>query len=239
MIFVRFLCVSIFVATCLHAQTARAADSLDFVTTEIPGYVDDEGGAYRAMLEAAGAESGDNISFRLLRWVRAVERAEKSDRFLIIPFSRTPEREERFQWLAVLNHIHVGFVTLGGAINTVEQAKELEQIIVWKGSSNADYLAGLGLTNLFPVSDSNTIGQMLLGQRSSAWFGVLEEAPNMLDADDTLTLTLGEPVISEPVWIAAGLGFDKAPYNSFFEAVERLRDQGFIQEHLSAVTFSQ
>lgn len=212
---------------------AKTAEPLMFLTTEIPGYVTKDGGAYRSMIETAAQSTGVDVSFRLMKWVRAVERVEKSDRQLIIPFSRTAEREDRFQWATPLNDVRVGFVTLDDSVDSLEEAKSLNHVIVWKGSSNADYLIEQGLTNLFPVSDSETIMQMLLSGRGSAWFGVLDEAHSFLSQDGGAPLVLGEPIFADRVWIAGGAAFNPSPYRDFFAEVDRLREAGFVSDHLA------
>ena len=207
------------------APTAAQDKVVKIVTTEIPGFVEkDGGGQFMDFFRKAADKTGFSIELQLMPWQRAVRRVERSRDSMIIPFSRTPEREDRFTWGAIFNEVHNGFVSVEKIVNTLDEGRKLETVIVWKGSSQEAFLQENGFDNLYPVSSADTIFSLLKTGRATAWYGVLEEARSTIADDETSqTLLLGTPVNSEGVWIAGGKGLDPAPYKAFFEEVERMR----------------
>jgi len=220
--------VAIRLGLCTTAHAESDTKTIHIVSAEIPGYVEPDGsGSYQIALGKAAKQSGFEIDYRLMPWIRAVSMAQTSDRYVIIPFSRTAERELNYQWLEVLNEIENGFVTTDRKIDTLEDAESLDQIVVWRATAQEGYLKNHGFENLFPVSTADMIFGLLENGRASAWFGVLEEAQDTISQGQMKTdLIFGDPIYVEQVWLAAGPKFDATAIKPFLDAVSDLRSRG-------------
>ena len=215
---------------CLSTLSLSAAESprVTLISTEIPAYIEEDSGAYRAFFDQAGALAGVSVEYRLMPWIRAVTRAERSTDLMIFPLTRNAEREARFTWLAKLSEVSIGFAAIDRSIDTLEEARTLSTVIVWRGSSMEAFLKEHGFTNLFGVSDTTTILSLLKQGRAAAWFGVLDEARSIIgQADD---LTLGEPVHTDTVWLAGGKEHVTSQSADFVRMVDILRDRGLLRD---------
>lgn len=229
------LCAAIVLASlpisiaAFHATAS--AEAVKLISTEIPGYVSKTGGAYRDFFSAAAEDAGVELDITLVPWVRAVSRAERSDDLMIFPFSRTAEREPRFHWAAELDSVETGFAAIGREVDSLEAAKSLSTIIVWRGSSQEAFLKSEGFTNLFSVSDAKTIFSLLAQGRATAWFGVLAEANATISQDaNAADIRLGRPIYADTVWLAGGRKLQTEKYRAFLNAIARLRDEGLLKE---------
>ena len=212
-------------------QTVSAETPVvELLSTEIPGLVEDRGGVFRIFLEKAAEEAGTTVDLKLMPWVRAVSRADRSETQMILPFSRTAEREHNYQWAAKLQTIENGFVSMDRKIDRLHQAYDLKEIIVWRGSSQQAYLERQGFTNIFPVSTADTIFSLLQEGRAAAWFGVLEEAEVSFEEDTDHRLKFGDTIYAEDIWLAAGPNVDLERYRDFLDAVDRLREAGYLDQ---------
>ena len=211
-------------------QSAEAEENrnVTLVSTEIPAYISADGGAYREFFEQAAARAGVELNIRLIPWIRAVKRAERSEDLMIFPLTRNAEREDRFTWLAKLSDVSTGFATLNEKIDTLEQGRALSTVIVWRGSSMESFLQKNGFTNLFGVSDSKTILSLLKQGRAAAWFGVLDEARSVVGTGDELIL--GAPVNSNTVWLAGGKNHRRENSIDFVRMVDDLRDKDLLRD---------
>ncbi len=146
--FTRVVLAGLFWLATLPGAKAETGSPVEVATTEIPGFIEagDDGltGAYVELLEAASERSGSAHEIRLMPWVRAVRRVDRQAGVFILPFSRTEEREDRYQWAVRLREIRNGFVTLADPIDSLEGARSLDRVLVWRGTSHEDFLEEAG-----------------------------------------------------------------------------------------------
>lgn len=106
---------TLFLALVLISGNTRA-ESLTIVTEEMPPFNYTENGnvtgmateVVRAVLNRAGL-SGE---FRVLPWKRAYQTALRRPNVLIYSIGRSPEREEKFQWVGVIAPVNFYFFKL-------------------------------------------------------------------------------------------------------------------------------
>lgn len=222
----------------LPGANAETGSPVEVATTEIPGFIEagDDGltGAYVELLEAASERSGTAHEVRLMPWVRAVRRVDREAGVFILPFSRTEEREDRYQWAIRLREIRNGFVTLADPIDSLDEARSLDRVLVWRGTSHEVYLEEAGFENLFPVSSADTIRELMTTGRAVAWFSMLDEAGPMIGAlPPEQALAIGAAISTESIWLATGLETDLETHAQFLTALDELVEQGFLTERLT------
>ncbi len=107
------------------------AGQVTLVTTSFEPYViEDKEGAGSGMaveiIKAVAAEAGYVLEIKLLPWNRALSHAARDQNTIILPLSRTPQREALYKWVCIVGPYNVSlyknasrddihFVTLDGA----------------------------------------------------------------------------------------------------------------------------
>lgn len=169
-------------------------------------------GAYPVFFERAASQSATKIKYRIVPWARAVRETERSDKFLLFPFTRTPEREKQFTWLVKLNEDPMCFASVSEPANTIAAARELKRVIVWRGTSNQAFLEKQGFQNLIIVSSMEKIRRILKTAPKAAWYTVCEQAKTFPDpAKSDIALKIGDPVSSEVMWLVGGKSLKRTP----------------------------
>lgn len=208
--------------------------------TEIPGQTMlDEDNPGNSLLIARELAKRAGFSFEevFVPWGRAVNNTENGSRSFIIPFSRTPEREDRFIWVAPLFDMTFGFVSLETQYNDKASAKELNRIGVWRGTSMEEELMVEGFSNLVPVSNDKALVRMLIGGRLDAWYGSIAEAKFMFSGIEIINrkkIRFGMPIKSSPVWLAAGHDTENSVIQKARKALNAMHADGFINDVLSS-----
>ncbi|MFC1673745.1 substrate-binding periplasmic protein [Pseudomonadota bacterium] len=215
---------------------------MNLISTEIPnglferdgsGYV----GALATLFEEASKRSGVSINYRIVPWVRAVKETESSDNLILFPFTRTAEREDRFTWITPLKEDDMCFASSDMRIDTLDEARHLTRIIVWRGTSQQSFLESHNFKNLITVSNIERIIQVLKASPEAAWYYICDEAQSYIDPEKKhFTLILGKPVAREATWLASGRAFKPTPETQrFTQAINELRGENFLTDLLSKI----
>jgi len=181
-------------------------------------------GVYPDYFDEASLLSGVTIDYQMFPWARAVKKVEGSDQFLIFPFTRTPDRENKFSWVARLNEDKTCFSSTGAALNSLEDAKKRKRILAWRGSSNQTYLEEQGFKKLIIVHDTEQVVKILKSDPKAAFYYPCDSAQSFLDASQSkIILKLGAPIVSEEIWLAGSKQFKHTgSSNRFVEAIATL-----------------
>ncbi|MBL6946550.1 MAG: transporter substrate-binding domain-containing protein [Rhodospirillales bacterium] len=241
----RRLGVSLFVVLSVFGappSALSAEDSIHLISAEISGgLLEKRGnevvGAYADFFREASARSGVPIDFRIVPWARAIKETERSDNMLLFPFTRTAERENRFNWITPLKEDPMCFASVGAKIDSLEDARKLKRILVWRGASHLAYLKKLGFENLIVVGKTAKVMQILKASPDAAWYWVCDQAQLLLDKGEfNVPFKIGAPVASEAVWLVGSKSFAPAPqFNKFVQAIEALRGEKLMEKLLAAI----
>ncbi len=219
----------------LSSERVLGSDSLTLYMTEIPGQTmndDSNLGMAREIAHEAAMLAGIALNETFVPWARAVKAVEKSANTVIIPFSRTPTREKRFTWIAVLYPLQFGFVSLNKPINSFDHARRLKRIGVWRATSMEEELRQAGFKNIAPVSDDKALARMLVKGRFDAWYGSLVEAAYQFRGIKEINrakLQFGEPLREQKVWLASGLKISGQIVGRLRGAMKTLEQSGAIR----------
>ena len=227
---IRLLAVIVAVWLSISAADADEGGPFELVTAPIPPLSMDDPAQPGFLLEmlkdlfarvtAARPDFQIEPEFALYPWSRAFKTAELKSRKLFVPLTRTPEREEKFVWIAPLLRIDFAFATIGDAVNSFEEAKALPRVAVYRDSAHETTLREKGFTNLEPAS-SEFNARMLAHGRVAAWFSTIPEALWQWRIQDlTPPVVLGEPVFSMQPWLVGSKDF---PVNLIPEFRRRMK----------------
>ncbi|MBL6945016.1 MAG: transporter substrate-binding domain-containing protein [Rhodospirillales bacterium] len=216
---------------------AAGQQPITLLAEEIPGgylkITDNTGvGVFPDLFYEAADSSGSNIQFRFVPWGRAFQEVERSAHLLTFPLTRLPEREGKYSWLVPLERDEIAFLTLDQPINTLEQARKLDKILVWKGSSMEIFLTQQGYSNLISVGNTKALIRMLQNGRGDAWFTIRPEHNEIQDPDGrTMKVVSGEVINTESVWLVGGKSFAHSDISRRFVAsVRKLVEAGRLTE---------
>lgn len=96
-----------------------------------------------------------HIPIEMIPEVRSLEIASRLSNIILLGFSRTPEREDRFYWITkLLNKSWVLYAKKGSRlmINNLEDARKVDSIGVVLGDVRSSYLIRKGFSNLDHVA---------------------------------------------------------------------------------------
>jgi polar amino acid transport system substrate-binding protein len=207
------------------AQTLRAltADTLSpFSRAEadaLPGFNVE---LMRAIAEEAGVE----LVIEWMPWKRAQAMVEEGPDLLLFGATRNAAREETYDWVTNLLTVENVFLTSGAAIDSFEAAEGLAHIAA--RSVYYDELVERGFTNVEEGLIDANLRKMRAG-RVDAVYTVASRAMfewvRMLGFPEA-ELTIGAPVKTSDIWLAASKGYDRDVIRRLDEAQDVLRANG-------------
>lgn len=201
---------------------------------DIPPFCHEESGKQMGiaidMLREVSKATRIAFNIRFLPWKRAQIETQSASDQLIIPLTRTPEREKSYQWIAPLISYNFVIATRGDKPppRTIEDAKKLS-VGVLHGNPMETLLPRLGFTNLKPGYTEDALAKLLLSNRIDAWVVadiVAKDAYRKVGGNPA-DLRLGVK-IGETMWIHLGASqqFPQAEKERIADGLERLRTSG-------------
>ena len=170
-----FLIINFTVSFTPHASEAKEIRTI-YLSNE-PLLVTDEGdvrrGLFADLFTLAAKELGRTVKIVRLPWKRAQLVAESTPGSAVGPLTRTPKREDRFQWVAPLFQMRVTYLTKAGnfpRINSIEEARTKE-IGIKRGTASvyAAKIHHLPEHRLQVLDSQKQLLQMLKIDRIDGW----------------------------------------------------------------------
>lgn len=180
---------------------------------------------------AAISRAGYLSHLHLTPWLRAQQRVSRGENLLIIPMSRSPEREDLYTWIAPIMVMERAFFSLDAPVSSFAEARErYQRIAVGAGTAQMDILKSEGFSDRQIVSvklGANPARMLELG-RVDAWFtGVPEGLYRWPGSTNTLRMS---PIMSKiDLYLACSKRCDKAMVKELRESVTALRREGITQ----------
>lgn len=186
----------------------------------------------RELMKRVG-EPGDII---LVPWARGYMMAQKRPNVALFETTRTEIREDHFKWVGPIKHITGGFFVRRQSdvvIETMDDARELDSICVYRGSSGGESLRALGFTNLEqPTQPAQCLEMLMLG-RVDAW--VTSDIARMpLFAETTYSandVTLAYATSKKYLYIAMSLGIPDATVALWQETLDQMKLDGTLARY--------
>ncbi|MBU2253510.1 MAG: ABC transporter substrate-binding protein [Gammaproteobacteria bacterium] len=183
---------------------------------------------------AAIARAGYLSHIYVTPWLRAQQRVSRGHNQLIIPLSRTPEREAQYTWIAPIAPLERAFFSLDAPVADFAEARQrYQRIAVGTGTAQMEILKTQGFSDKQIVSlklGDNPARMLELG-RVDAWFtGVPEGLYQWPKSDNSLQMS---PIMdSTDMYLACSKYCDAELQENLRSAVEALRAEGTIQRML-------
>lgn len=163
-------------------------------------------------------------------WPRAQKRTQEARDVMIVPLSRTLEREEHFTWVANIQPLYRAFFTLGNPVSSLEEARQRYRLVaVGLGSAQEEILRRAGFTSdqLYPLKLGDRPIQLVRRGRVDAWFTTELEGRHQWDSGPALAMSaLLAPL---DMYIACSLQCDPHLVQSVHDALEGMRADGSLQ----------
>jgi polar amino acid transport system substrate-binding protein len=198
------------------------------LTTNVAGR---PGGIVLEILREAGKRAGVPLDFVFLPWQRAQLEARSRADVLIIPFTRTPDREALYQWVAPALEFDTVLVTLTDPPASIEEARKLIVGYV-RGTSFRDAAQEAGFPHIEESIDDVTNAKKLKRGHIQGWItmdimagGVYRQAgfdPTELKYGPKL----GQTKIS---YVAASPAFPQETAKKIADAIDQMKADGSLQ----------
>lgn len=171
-----------------------------------------------------------------LPWNRAQRTVQKGDDLLIIPLSRTPDREAEYTWIAPVMTMDRAFFSLDKRVASFEQARNTyARVAVGMGSAQEQKLReeGFSRDQIYPLKIGDNPAQLLLLGRVDAWFNGVPESRYIWPEVSSKPLLESPPLMTSDLYLACSKHCDPTLVEALRKAVDGLRADGTIARIVS------
>jgi len=231
-------CLLLVVTLQTFAMTAKAADAsapYRIVSGDLRPFAAENHpeapGMLVELVELMASRTQHPVKVMFYPWVRAVSIAQGEPRCAILPLTRTPEREAKYQWLVRLYPQRFAFITPTAkkAVNNVDDARKLK-IVVLRGSPNVAQLLShqIDTTNIVEESSVEMMLKDIDNGIADAIYGgdVINMETVRATGRKVQDYHVGMVLESGDIWLAASSGFTQPEIDALREAYKALKNDG-------------
>jgi len=185
----------------------------------------------------AASLAGYDLHLVSIPWSRAQLTVRSNRDYLIIPLSRTPDREASYTWIAPIATMDRAFFSLDQRVDTFDQARRtFKRIAVGRGSAQEQKLRDEGFSEeqIYPLKIGDNPAQMLLLGRVDAWFNGVPETLYIWPEVSDRPLRMSPALMVTDLYLACSKTCDERMVRRLKAAVEGMRRDGTIQRLLHA-----
>ncbi|OLF54258.1 substrate-binding periplasmic protein [Pseudomonas chlororaphis] len=178
-------------------------------------------------------QAGYESDLRVLPWARAQKYVSEQDNILIAPLSRTPEREDRFTWIAPIMRMDRAFFSLEHKVASFEEARQRFKVIaVGLGSAQEEILRSKGFApeQIYSVKIGENPAQLLLKGRVDAWFNGVQESTYIWERVSSRPLLMSSPMVSHDLYLACSKVCNADVVADLARSIAALRADGYIEK---------
>ena len=177
------------------------AATLRIITEEFPpfNFTDKDGkivGQSTEIVRQILQKTGTSTNIEMMPWSQGYELVQTRPNTALYSTSRMPEREDLFKWVGPIGSEENYFYVKRDStlsLTTLEQAKAVKSIAVYRNDSNHLYLKGQGFTNLdISENDSECLRKLINGE-VDVWLGPSKALPYIaakVQVDPTLVKSI-------------------------------------------------
>ena len=246
---IKRFCISLILSfSTSSALNAKGVDIHVFLS-DIAGMSMNDGdrkGMGYELVERALTDAELTYQVTFLPWSRLVKEASANKNAIMLPISRTPEREDLYTWIRPIFNAEIGFVSSVAKIDDWDIAEQLNEIGVWQNTFFESYLRKRGFENLQPYTGDQALARLFESGRVQAWFGELNESRYRFKKfyengrKPKVSLFFGKPVVTTEAWLVAGKEFDPALKERLQEAFQKLYDSDYPRKlYMDYYNFSE
>ena len=230
---VRWICLAVFLASL--SLSAKAQELLELHMPEAPPltFVSFKGGYGMVgdVTLAAIARAGYLSHIYVTPWLRAQQEVRRGNNRLIIPLSRTPEREGLYTWVAPIISLEHAFFSLDAPVTSFTEAKQrYRRIAVGMGTAQIEILKAKGFSNqqIVKLKLGENPARMLQLGRVDAWFTGVPEGLYLWDSNSK-KLQMSPVLATTSEYLACSKICDPNLVESLRRSIEELHDDGTIR----------
>lgn len=221
-----------------HPAGAEGDGALRLVSADLPPFAIENAphrpGVLIELVEELLRRAGQPTKAEYYPWARAQLLASSQPRILLLPLTRTPEREAKFQWLLKLYVQHFVFINRAGQarVSQVEQARQL-RVAVLRGAPSAAQLLRAGFSESMLVMAGSVDDTIKLLERGHADAIFASEAITMdkvrSSERSVRDFQVGFSLESGEIWLAAGSGVTEAEQQRLRDAYQAMLADGSVE----------
>lgn len=197
----------------------------------------DSPGALAALVREMAMRLGEPPTIQFYPWTRALSMAGSQPRTLILPLTRTPEREAHYRWLVKLYRQQFVFIALRSAtvnLDSLDTLREL-RITVLRGSPNEGQLASRHFKQVLPANSVLDMARMLERGMADAIYG--GDAINLAVLAEhgipRTQLQLSKPLDYGEIWLGGSLDIPESEALLWQTAMKQLVRDGVVRRTLA------
>lgn len=173
----------------------------------------------------------NNEPIQIVPWARGYEEIQSKPNVVLFTMSRTAERNDLFQWVGPIAESAFAFYSKSGSklmIKSLEDAKKVTRIGVYRNDVRDQFLTKAGFTNLERVDDNITNVKKLMADRIDMY---VSSANNI--ADDLKTagykmtdVKLQYIFLKIQLYVAMSKNTDQSIVKSWNDALDAMKKDG-------------
>ncbi|MDZ7922322.1 ABC transporter substrate-binding protein [Rhodoferax sp.] len=220
------------------------ADTLppyQIVSGNLPPFTAESGpeapGALGTLVREMAQRLGEPPPIQFYPWTRALNLVSTQPRTLVLPLTRTPEREAHYRWLVKLYRQQFVFIALRSAsvpVDTVDRLRDL-RIAVLRGSPNEGQLISRHFKHIVPANSVLDMARMLERGMADAIYG--GDAINLAVLADygiaSSQLRLSKPLEYGEIWLGGSLDIPESEALLWQNAMKQLVRDGVVRRTLA------
>jgi polar amino acid transport system substrate-binding protein len=236
----RFLLTLLLLALALQGHAEPLAP-YQIVSGDLPPFVTERGpnapGALGTLVQEMASRLGVPPAIQFYPWTRALSLVGAQPRTLVLPLTRTPEREAHYRWLVKLYRQKFVFIALRNAkvsLDSMDTLRDL-RIAVLRGSPNEGQLVARNFKHIFLAHSVVDMARMLERGMVDAVYG--GEAINIAVLADygiarsklqsSKSLDYGE------IWLGGSLDIPESEAVLWQNAMQQLVRDGVVRRTLA------
>ncbi|WP_282077658.1 substrate-binding periplasmic protein [Epibacterium ulvae] len=223
----------------LCVGTATTAQPITAYTAVLPpftlGTEKEMPGISHEILTEMANRADVKISIEYVPWKRAQVFVQETPNTLLFTAGRSTAREPLYHWVTEFLTTDEIFATTSAPVNSIDEARQLSQIAVLDGSPKQKQLSALGLTNIYSATTTSAAARLLGSNRVDAWYTFDHRVLHAMKAEglDPKSVTIGAPIQTSSLWLAAHLEFDKEVSETLTNALREMRMDGSYEAIVS------
>jgi len=233
------------------APTARAeplrSEPLRFVTAELPPYtfqvppatVSEEPGPGQGLVHEAVLEMArrlnTSVAIEYMDWASAQRLAQAAPNIGILSITRTPEREDHYQWCCRI--VTDDLILVGGQgvdVSSLEKVKDRPIGVLYSSGAEA-LVRSLGFSRIQPSPEEWRNATRMKERRIDAWLAprlMVIHAYKEIGADAT-TLNFGQIVRPSEIYLAFSKGTPAEEVQRWSDALKQIQGDGTLDRILA------
>lgn len=194
-------------------------------------------GALGSLVHDMAERLGEAPAIQFFPWTRALSMVGTQPRTLILPLTRTPEREPNYRWLVKLYRQQFVFIALRSSEVNLDSLKALRdlRVTVLRGSPNEGQLASRNFKQVLPANSVLDMARMLERGMADAIYG--GDAINLAVLAEyglaRAQLRVSQPLDYGEIWLGGSLDIPDSEALLWQNAMKQLVREGVVRRTLA------